>query len=63
MRKTVRDAAWRKPGWDECVAHTGNLNHILIVSLNYFYDYIFILSHISAFLLNFSTFLFVNGFA
>lgn len=25
MRKTVRDAAWRKPGWDECVAHTGNL--------------------------------------
>ncbi|XP_054717132.1 protein NipSnap-like [Uloborus diversus] len=22
MRKSVRDAAWRKPGWDECVAHT-----------------------------------------
>ncbi|XP_042904625.1 protein NipSnap isoform X2 [Parasteatoda tepidariorum] len=22
MRKDVRDAAWRKPGWDECVAHT-----------------------------------------
>ncbi|CAL1278350.1 unnamed protein product [Larinioides sclopetarius] len=22
MRKDIRDAAWRKPGWDECVAHT-----------------------------------------
>lgn len=22
IRKDVRDSAWRKPGWDECVAHT-----------------------------------------
>lgn len=26
MRKDIRDAAWRKPGWDECVAHTGIYN-------------------------------------
>lgn len=23
-RKEIREAAWRKPGWDECVAYTGN---------------------------------------
>lgn len=23
-RKDIREAAWRKPGWDECVAYTGN---------------------------------------
>ncbi|PIK53765.1 hypothetical protein BSL78_09355 [Apostichopus japonicus] len=22
-RKDIREAAWRKPGWDECVAYTG----------------------------------------
>ena len=22
-RKTVREAAWRRPGWDDCVAYTG----------------------------------------
>ena len=22
-RKEIREAAWRRPGWDECVAYTG----------------------------------------
>lgn len=24
-RKETREAAWQRPGWDECVAYTGNV--------------------------------------
>ena len=31
MRKQIRESAWRKPGWDECVAYTGKFVNLLTV--------------------------------
>ena len=36
-RKEVREAAWMRPGWDECVSYTGEKILSLITTVSYIY--------------------------
>ena len=46
-RKEIREAAWRKPGWDECVAYTGlYLTYSFQITTDYLHFEITIISDI-----------------